>query len=404
MHKRSVSLLILVGILIGILVGLGRPARGQKEPSGATVTGSVFCADNNAPARLASVVLRPVAVQKRAIPGSEGPSVPVKVRTVQTLLDGTFSIPQVAPGTYYVMASMPGYVSPLAKLGIKPDALLNPADDLRKTLLAEVPTVTVQGNLGASINVSLERGAAVSGTVLFDDGSPAQGVGVRLMTRNKNEWVPIETGSADGMSVGRETDDHGYYRISGVPGNEECLIEVTLSASSSTSYFSSNGMSVSSDDQFNLHFYSGGAFRAGKAHPFALKLGDDRPGEDIMLPIAKLHKVQGAVTAQKDGHTVNQASLELLFADDKTELGKTSLNKDSVFSFAFVPEGDYLLRASSAGDVRFDEVPNPAGSFPPTHTSTKVLHDYAPADIPIHVEGDLLDLTVAVPDKPVHTN
>jgi hypothetical protein len=212
-------------------------------------------------------------------------------------------------------------------------------------------------------------------------------------------WVPIETGSADGMGAGKNTDDHGYYRISGVPAAEECLVEVTLSASSSTSYLSVNGMSVSGDYQFNLHFYSGGALRVSKAHPFSLKLGEDRPGEDIVLPLAKLHKVQGAVTAQKDGHILNQASIELLFADDKSELGMTVLNKDSAFSFAFVPEGDYLLRANDASDVRFDETPNPPGEIPPVRGSIKILHDYAPAEIPIHVGGDLLDLTVAVPDK-----
>jgi hypothetical protein len=386
------------GVSLIVLLGLVPAACGQKAASGGTVSGSVFCADTNAPARLATVVLRPTTVPKHV--AGEGPGPGVKVRTVQTLLDGSFSIPQVAPGTYYVMASMPGYVSPLAKLGVKPDDLLNPGDDLRKSLLEVVPTVTVQGNAGASVNISLERGAAVSGTILFDDGSPAPGVGVRLLTRKKNKWVPIETGSPNGMGAGKDTDDHGYYRLSGFPGAEECLIEVTLSAGSSTSYLTANGMSVSSDDNFSLLFYSGGVFRAGKAKPFALKLGEDRSGEDIMLPLAKLHKVQGAVTAQKDGHVLNQASLELLFADDKSEIGKTALNKDSSFSFGFVPEGDYLLRVNDASDVQIDETPNAPGMFPPTHESIKVLHDYAPAEIPIHVEGDLLELTVAVPDKP----
>ena len=34
---------------------------------------------------------------------------------VQTGLDGAFVIPHVAPGTCYVIAAMPGYVSPLAQ-------------------------------------------------------------------------------------------------------------------------------------------------------------------------------------------------------------------------------------------------------------------------------------------------
>src|SRR5664279_2497284 len=73
-------------------------ALAQKPTPTGTVTGHVTCADTNTSARLAIVVLRPVPAAKGA--SSTAASKPVEARRVQTLLDGTFSIPSVAPGTY----------------------------------------------------------------------------------------------------------------------------------------------------------------------------------------------------------------------------------------------------------------------------------------------------------------
>src|SRR5260370_39893499 len=69
------------------------------------VTGHVTCADTNTPARLAIVVLRPVPAAKSA--DSAAARKPVEARRVQTLLDGPFLIPKVAPGTYHVIAASP---------------------------------------------------------------------------------------------------------------------------------------------------------------------------------------------------------------------------------------------------------------------------------------------------------
>lgn len=245
----------------------------------------------------------------------------------------------------------------------------------------------------------------MAGTILFDDGSPAPGLWVGLLTRNQGKWVPIETGTADGMVQTVKTDDRGHYRISGLPPEEECLAKVELIFSSSKNYLSKNGQSFNTLGDYRLAVYSGDALRPGSAKPFALKLGEERPGEDVALPLSKLHKVQGIVTFQRYGHVLNQASLSLEFSDDKTLAGKTKIGAgETSFSFPFVPEGDYVLRVSSAADVRFEEVSNGSGVIPPTHTETHALHTYGSAEIPIHVAGDLLDLNVPVPDVAAHTN
>lgn len=385
------------------LAGLAQAVCGQKPQAFGSVSGFVFCGDTNAPARLATVVLRPIPIAKAtsSAPDASG----VEARMVQTSIDGSFSIPQVAPGRYYLVAAKEGYISPLASLNISDSDLLSPDEPTRAKLLSHVPTVVVEGNLGASVNISLERGAAVAGTILFDDGSPASGLSVNLLTRKQGKWVPIETGSGDGFAHSVRTDDRGYYRISGIPPEEECLVKVELTLSSSRNFYSKKGSAFNDDGTYSIAVYSGDALRPGTAKPFALKLGEERPGQDVVVPLSKLHKVQGVVTMQRDGHVLNQASLSLVFSDDKSPAGKTSIGKgETSFSFPFVPEGDYVLRVSSAADVRFEEVSNGSGTIPPTHTETHTLHTYGPTEMPIHVGGDLVDLNIPVPDGAAHAN
>jgi hypothetical protein len=152
---RSMVAMLALAVLI-------QEASAQKPPAFGSVFGFVFCTDTNTPARLAYVVLRPVPSMK-ANNSAPGATDGVEVRTVQTSIDGSFSIPQVAPGRYYVLATMEGYISPLARLGISNRDLLNPDEATRARRLAHVPTVTAEANLGASVNVSRERGAAVAG-------------------------------------------------------------------------------------------------------------------------------------------------------------------------------------------------------------------------------------------------
>src|ERR1039458_10109420 len=124
--------LVLVAVAVFCFVAFA-----QKPAATGTVTGHVTCADTNTPARLAIVVLRPVPAAKSA--DSAAASKPVEARRGQTLLDGTFSIPSVAPGTYFVLASMAGYISPLAVLGFSNEDLLEPTGELRKRIAASGP-------------------------------------------------------------------------------------------------------------------------------------------------------------------------------------------------------------------------------------------------------------------------
>jgi len=391
--RKSVLVLVAVAVFCSV-------AFAQKPAATGTVTGHVTCADTNTPARLAIVVIRPVPAAKS---GAEPSSTikPVEARRVQTLLDGTFSIPSVAPGTYLVLASLAGYISPLAILGVGNDDLLEPSGELRKLILERVPTITVDANGSASINISLERAAAVSGTILYDDGSPAPGVEVKLRERKEGKWVPVHNVAGDNMGSGNSvTDDRGNFRITGLPPLKEAIVETDLSIQNSLLSFSKNGFSTSGGPSFKFAFYSGNALCLVDAKPFQLTMGEERPGEDVSLPLSKLHKVQGVLLAKKDGHVLNNGSVSLLFADDRTELGSTFIGEGNEnFDFPFVPEGDYMLKVNSAADARFEEIPNSPGSMPPSRSETTMVHEYGTTEVPIHVDSDRTGVTVDVPEK-----
>ncbi len=111
--------------LITFTIAIPAQQKLTNRSEGTTVvSGRVFCIDTNAPARKASVVLVPVDAVEGLGTGRKK-QVDFGGNAVETLLDGSFTIPNVPPGVYYVMASAPGYISPLAPLFVPSDDSVN---------------------------------------------------------------------------------------------------------------------------------------------------------------------------------------------------------------------------------------------------------------------------------------
>ena len=393
-------------ILLGLcLLGFATPVVAQQKPADeavatTTVSGHVYCADTNAPARMASVILQPAGAIDALKPGGDN-HVSSHGESVETLLDGSFTIQHVPPGTYYVIASEPGYISPVASLFLPASDHATTEDSAAKRIPRSAPRITVQANLPVTVNVTLERGAAVSGTVLYDDGSPASGLHVMVLVRIKDGWVHLPSNPVGNSSYSASTDDQGNYRISGLPARDYVL-EAELNLSKTTYSIDDHGStSLSMNRFYSLSIYSGGKTRPKDAVSFSLSLGEERHGEDIEIPISRMHSVRGSIVAARDGHVINGGQLSLLYPDDKSEVSHTSLTKDDDgFSFSFVPEGDYILRVNSASDNEYVEIPNAPHSMPPTRTETHTVRSYGSADYPLHVGSDLTSVVVVVPDLP----
>ena len=367
-----------------------------------TVTGHITCADTQRPARLASARLVPADTKpsKDAKPGfldNYGSMLPA----VQTDLTGGYTIPNVRPGQYYLRVDLLGYVIPL--LDFRQDQLASPTPEVQQRMQRELQVLNVAPHSTLTADVTLHRGASISGTVSFDDGSPAIGLTARALGRNaKGEFTEQLCGSGSSR-----VDDHGHYRFESLPEGEY-IVEASLDLTHQE--FSTEPMADGHMVQtvmikflFSLPVYSGNTIRRKDAATIKLDAGQETSGIDITIPVGQLHEVSGTLLA-KDGHTINGGNISLLFADDRSVfVGVEVNNDDGTFRFAFVPGGNYILSVEGAKDVGHVEVPNAPGATSATHTEHPTLHTYANLERPLTVQTDIQSLNLTLPDNPAPT-
>lgn len=160
--------------------------------------------------------------------------------------------------------------------------------------------------------------------------------------------------------------------------------------------------------QSSVIFYGDGTPRIEQATGFTLRGSDERTGQDMTLPIRKLHTLTGRVVAGSDGHLLDAASVELLYPSersDKTPIARTVISReDGLFHFKFVPEGDYTLRVTNARDVIWQpaDPTQPGTTRPaalPLTDSEHVLETYGDVDMPLLLRGDMTDVIATVPAR-----
>lgn len=352
---------------------------------GSTVTGTVFCADTGAPARFAKVVLKPVepshagedfvknlqenmqkfaakdgdaeAVKpltddkKKALAEAEkGMNQVMDMMGASTVgLDGKFSFAGVKPGTYYVHAIYEGYLDPFSRFS---DDDLISTDLAVRARLAQIPTVTVSGADSAHADISLDRGASISGRILYDDGSPASGWTISVVNKKDLDKVSELTAAAmnpalamSGAAPLFKTDDLGNYRVSGIAAGEY-VVSATLSAPpigiNATNIMDGGGT-------INLIAYSGDTFSRTGAKSIALSAGEEHAGADMTIPARSLHSIVGHIYAKSDGHTLNMGQVELTSKDDPALRRTAAIRDDGSFHFEYLPgSSTYTIKVVEA--------------------------------------------------------
>ena len=382
-------------LLLVPFLTLAAPAQSNSaKPGTGTVTGHVYCADTNAPARMASVQLEPVKTAEERGSHHSYSYTPPAGGVIQTGFDGGFTLANVPPGSYYVVVTAAGYLAPRANSEDFDDAEPQPPAGQPPIV---IPKVDVQADQTASVDVRLERGASVSGTIRYDDGSPASGVGIMLLHKDsKGKWVGARF---PGIIVGGNmdsTDDLGHYRISGLR-DREYLVGAWISRTDMLAG-APHAMNLRPVSRSTITIYSGDTPHIRDAVPFKLGPGEDRTGEDITIPLSKFHTVSGAVTAAADGHPINTGFVQIADPDSKESIASAEIGTDGAFRIECVPEGTYLLRVTNAKDQQTREI-SIGGEHHITFSDEKTLHQYGDLEQSIKVEGDMPNLVLAVPEQ-----
>src|SRR5438067_1137192 len=105
-------------------------ALAQQDGVTGTVSGHVYCADTQRPARLAELALVPLPAAVTS-PSTNKPSTPQHYK-VATRHDGSFLVTHVPPGDYYVSVTYPGYLTPEYRFSA--GDLLQPTAEIRKQI------------------------------------------------------------------------------------------------------------------------------------------------------------------------------------------------------------------------------------------------------------------------------
>ena len=424
-------------LLSALAVGCWLPSQvsAQQTPYvvGSTVIGHVYCADTNTPARFAKVLLKSAtpshtgedfvkniqnAVQKASAKTGE----PAKPQTEQQKsalaeaakgmnqvtdmlnastvgLDGAYSFAGVKPGTYYVHAIFPGYIDPLTQLS---DADFASTDPAVRARVAQIPTITVNGTDSARADVRLERGAAFSGHLLYDDGSPAVGWTISVVQPN----VPEKPGEAAAAMMNQalamsgaaqvfKTDDLGNYRLSGIAAGDYA-VRASLVA---TGIGISGANMGDGGSGINLAVYSGDTFTRADAKPIHLIAGSELGGIDINVPSRNLHTIIGHVYSRSDGHTLNIGSVALTSKANPVLHLTAAIRDDGSFHFEYLPPANYTVTTEDAEEGI--NTPSKGGFMGISMPSQKITHKYGSDTTDVSLDDkdiDTVRLTVAETD------
>jgi hypothetical protein len=312
-------------VLLASFMTLGAEFRGSAQaPSQlaeaipqARITGRVILSDTQGLARNAAILLTSLNGQHRDFQ--------------RVGLDGTYLFEHVVPDEYILIPYLDGYLSVFDKL------TRSPVDTTLAGLFARI--VAAQGSVKVgtqgtqTFDISLERGAIVSGRVVYSDGSPAIQVSIEF----QNTADPSPRAGSPQLQLGdisrsefvhrdSETDDQGRFRIAGItPGNYR------IAAVQLQKLPIQNNETMIRSILGAVRFYTNDTVHPMLARTYPLAAGQELTGLEIHIPLGGFYSVQGKVIA-RDGRPITSA-----------EVTVTETSDPSLYFMAVVSEGSFRL-------------------------------------------------------------
>jgi len=220
-----------------------------------------------------------------------------------TGIDGSFEIEGLTLGKYVLLATLEGYLFPLAQFTwneLNVDSR-SPAEPARRRVLEVLPTVTIEPDQTSSLSLRLERGAEISGTVSYDDGSPVISAQITIyrFSAERKQWQEVQLQNDSWPQ--RETNDKGVYRIAGLPtGRYLVSVRIPPEGGSWTTILGGRlARDFGQGHPGRLEMYYGDTPRQKSATPVEVVSGERRPDIDIHFALSKLRTVSGIVVSDQ---------------------------------------------------------------------------------------------------------
>jgi hypothetical protein len=274
-----------------------------------SVNGQVFCSDTQKPARFARVSMGQNATTR--------------------LPDGSFVFKSLPAGVYDLQISYPGYINPQLWLstGQVSSATL-------KSWFNLYTQVTVLPGRTVSTTATIYRGGEMTGTVTFDDGSPAEGYTVApiyalpVLGASDNSisgTVPAVNLIGLANAFQATTDAHGKFLIAG-------LVSGTYSL-----------MAIPREGNLLFPVYLGDTVDRSAAKLVTVRAGEEHSDLNLEIYLNSYHQVRGIVTTV-DNRPLAKIGIALERAVDGTPWRPyIHAADDGSFIFPYVPDGDYNL-------------------------------------------------------------
>jgi hypothetical protein len=217
-----------------------------------------------------------------------------------------------------------------------------------------VPIAHVSAGVTSRQDLTLVRGGAVSGRVLWDDGSPVSGAVVKVkLAKEDGKKLPPQFGALDwgldddGDMVSK-TDDLGQYRIAGLAPGKYVAVAVVISP---VQIVSDAGKMTLTVADLELTAYAPESFRKSGAKPIDVSAGQEQIGEDITFSLTGTHSVIGRVVSAEDGHGISSGLVQLEDASDTALTRSAQVDSNGNFMVQAVPSGTYNLTTQNAVDA-----------------------------------------------------
>ena len=327
-----------------VLICFPSLAAAQVEKGESTISGRVVYADTGKPVRRATVNL----FYSFNLPPE---------RTTSTNNRGEFRFNEVAAGTYFALAEIPGGLSPLKAFVVTEFGYSSDVE-------VEHTRVSVDGKNAVRCEVRLARAGSIKGTITYSDKEPVTGAPIQLFRRKNGEVAPYFVRRV-------ETNDRGMYRIDGLPDGEYF---VGVSDSIRRVVFGGPD-----EDRGVVTSYYPGVDSITEAKSIQVQAGSEVSAINITLGDDRLRQISGVIKWRDSGLPVPLATLTLRKMDEPrvdvsfeqylsansataaheytmtsdidftmlASLPVTTTNVQGEWKFPELPPGKYLLTASA---------------------------------------------------------